>query len=220
MKNYFLLAFLALSIISCSNDDDTTPEPEESFYALKVGNSWVYDYLNRENPMADLFNGTNSMAATTVIDSVKIVGTEEIGGNTFYKFRIRTSGNDQNYPMCYSDGEHFQYYRDSLGYLVNQFGKVKFAVEGDTQEFLQREDQNFRYFMQLSEESEMVDTPSGTYDCFHMDFYLRSLGNNERSVGENNIYYQEGIGEVFSTISFASEALHRMERRLVSYDIQ
>lgn len=220
MKNYLLLACLALSFISCSTDDDTTPEPEESYYALKVGNSWVYNYTFRENPYADLYNGTNIFVETNVVDSVKVVGTENIEGNTFYKFRVRTSGNDQNYPLCYENGEKFEYYRDSLGYLINKNGKVQFALEGDTQEFIQQEDQNQRFIMQLSEASEIVETPAGSFDCLRMDLYIRNNVNNERSEGTSQYYYEEGVGQVFSKISTANSTLHRMERFLVSYDVQ
>ncbi|MEM6686730.1 MAG: hypothetical protein AAF617_13185 [Bacteroidota bacterium] len=215
-----LLACIGFCCLSCSNDDTTTIEPDGGFYALKVGNSWVYEYINRVNPYADLFNGTNIFEETNVVDSVKVVGTEEIDGNTFYKFRIRTSGNDSNYPLCYDNGEHFEYFRDSLGYLINQYGKVKFAVEGDTQEFLQVAHQNDRFLRQLSSESEIVSTPVGDFDCFWMELYVRNNFNDERSKGTSSFYYKEEVGLVFSKISWANEILHRMERRLVSYDVQ
>lgn len=220
MKNCFLLASLVLFCISCSSDDNTVPEPEENFYALKVGNSWVYEYTNRENPYADLFNGTNIFVETNVVDSVKIVGTEEFGGNTFYKFRIRTSGNDGNFPLCFDNGDNYKYYRDSLGYLINEEGKVQFSVEGDTQEFVQYADQNQRFLRQLSEESTSISTPVGNFDCFWMNLYIRNNFNDERSDGTSQFYYEEEIGLVFSKVSWASETLHRMERHLVSYDVQ
>ena len=220
MKNYFLVLCITFGLISCSTDDDSTFTPEENYYALKVGNSWVYHYTFRENPYADLYNGTNIFVETNVVDSVKIVATEVISGETFFKFRIRTSGNDANYPMCYDNGEHFRYYRDSLGYLIDTNGKVKFAAEGDTQEFVQQEDQNQRFLMQLSEESELVETPVGDFDCYRMDLYIRNNFTNERSAGTSQYYYEEEIGEVFSKLSYSSSALHRMERFLVSYDLQ
>lgn len=129
MKNYFSLACLVLCCISCSSDDNTAPEPEENFYALTVGNSWVYEHFRRERIQSNTFNDTGA------IDSVKIVGTEIINENEFYKYRIRTSGNENNVVFCSPNGERFEYLRDSIGYLIDQYGKVKFSREDD-QEFL------------------------------------------------------------------------------------
>ena len=71
MKKPLFLAFIALSlsIISCSNDGNIIPEPEENFFALTVGNSWVYEHCRRENQVTAVYYSVG------VIDSIKITGT-------------------------------------------------------------------------------------------------------------------------------------------------
>ena len=140
-KNYLFPVLLALSVCftSCSNDDDTISTPEENFFALTVGNSWVYEHYQRENPVTAVYNSVG------VIDSVKIVGTEIIDGNEFYKYQIRTSGNDTDNPFFGQNGERFEYRRDSLGYLISETGNILFARE-DYQEFFVRRNASSRFW--------------------------------------------------------------------------
>ncbi|MBC8755782.1 hypothetical protein H2O64_13985 [Kordia sp. YSTF-M3] len=213
MKSYLLLACLVLFCISCSTDDNTIPEPEQNFHALTVGNFWVYDHYRRTAPNSDVFENIN------VIDSVKIVGTEEIDGNTFFKFRTRTSGNEANQAFCSPNGEHFQYYRDSLGYLVNEFGKVKFS-RNDNQEFLLRGSGSFYLYTALAASNEMVSTTVGDFDCQWMEVYARQDPSVDPYPGLDRYYFSEEIGLIFNTSSFSSNPLHTVERRLIAYDVQ
>ncbi|AXG67918.1 hypothetical protein KORDIASMS9_00100 [Kordia sp. SMS9] len=217
MKKPFLLACLAIFLCctSCSNDDDTTVvEDDGGIYALKVGNSWVYHHFERENPQSEVFNDVS------VIDSVNIVGTEEINGNVFFKFRRRTSGNESNIAFCSPNGEHFEYLRDSLGYLINDSGKVQFAPVGDTTEHILQMYTNDRLIFQRSDASEMINTPAGDFDCYYMNLYTRTNAEDERSIGTSKYYRMDGVGEVFTTSSWASRPLHTIEKRLISYELQ
>ena len=70
--------FVAISFLSCSEDDNTT-SAEESFFNLNVGNKWVYKkYENSNfNPTEFTFNG--------VVDTIKIIDEVTISGLTFAK---------------------------------------------------------------------------------------------------------------------------------------
>lgn len=215
MKKPFLLACLAIFLccISCTSDDDTMTIQEENFYALTVGNSWVYDHYRRVGD-SDIFENIN------VIDSVKIVGTEDINGNTFYKFRTRTSENVNNIPLCSPSGEHFAYFRDSLNYLIDDRGKIHFSPVEDTEEYVLKTYPTQRLIFNLSEESEVVTTPAGNFDCYWMNLFFRFDPNNERSLGTSKYYRKGEIGEVFTTTSFVNNPEHTIEKRLVSYALQ
>ncbi|WP_420574716.1 hypothetical protein [Kordia sp.] len=213
MKNYLLLACLTLFFISCSSDDNTTLESEENFYALTVGNTWVYGHQRRIGQSEEFEN-------INVIDSVKIVDTEEINGNTFFKFRTRTSGNESNQAFCSPNGEHFAYFRDSIGYLIDDRGKIHFSPEGDTEEYVLKTFPSHRLIFNLSEESEVVITPAGDFDCYWMNLFIRYDPDSERSIGTSKYYRKEGIGEVFTTTSFTNNPEHTIEKRLISYEVQ
>ncbi len=217
MKKPLLLVCLVFTLVcvcvSCSSDDNTIPEPEENFYALRVGNSWVYKHYRRENALSNVFNDTG------VIDSVKIVDTEEINGNTFFKFRIRTSGNETNAALCAPNGERFVNFRDSLGYLVTDTGIVEFSRD-DNQEFLLYTSGSLQVYTARGEGNETISTTAGDFDCEWMKIYAKEEPNLELLPALDKVYYADGIGKVFSTCSFASQNTHVMERRLISYNVQ
>jgi hypothetical protein len=201
--------------ISCSNEDVTEPvEPEATTFALKVGNSWVYHYFRRENPQSQLFNNMN------VIDSVEIIGTEEIEGNTYYKFRTRTFGNDTNLPYLPDNGEQFKMLRDSLGYLIDERNRMHFSAENDTSEHVMDSFSDYRTVFKLSETSELLSTPVGDFNCHWMSFYFVDNVTDERYTGESRYYRNRTVGEMMTTISFASQPEHFIEKRLVAYELQ
>lgn len=213
MKRVMLLVLPALFLCSCSSDDAETSLPEENFYALTVGNSWVYEHFRREHIMSDIFLDTG------VIDSVEIIATELIEDETFFKFRIRTSGNEDNIAFCAPNGERFEYYRDSLGYLIDNYGYVVASRE-DTQEFRYRErTHDTALFTALNEGEEEITTTAGSFSAIRMNLYLRNFVSGITYPGLDRYYFSNGIGKVFNTVSFASEDTHRMERRLKSYSV-
>lgn len=206
------LLLLCLCFISCSSDDNTISEPEENFFGLKVGNTWVYEYYRRQNPQEAMYD------ATGVKDSVEVTGTQMINGNEFFAYRIRTSGNDSNSPFYFENGERTYYFRDSLGYLIADNGAVIFSRE-DEQEFFLYEGGVYPVYTARGETTEIVATEAGQFDCEYMDIYARDE-NGEVLPGSDKKYFAAGIGEIISTTSFVSDPIPVVERRLLSYDVQ
>lgn len=86
MKNLMskiLFVFIVTLLLSCSKNDEPTlvPPPNPQFFNLNVGNIWVYkNYQNNQS-----FDTQNQMTFTGIVDTVKIVGIENIQGFTFAK---------------------------------------------------------------------------------------------------------------------------------------
>lgn len=214
MKRIILSLCIAALALSCSNDNDTneqTLQQETNFYALEVGNSWVYkNYKYNVN--------TETYEDTGVIDSVSIVGTEAILGINYFKFRRVTTGNETEITFCNSNGEHFEYLREHDGYLVDETGLVKFINSNSNPELIQSQSIG-DYFLELESGEFNIATESGTFNCLNNDFYVINE-NDERYPGSNNYYYAKGIGLVSDTSSFLSNPIHVIERRLDSYNVQ
>jgi hypothetical protein len=66
----------------------------------------------------------------------------------------------------------------------------------------------------------MVSTTAGDFDCEWMKIYGKQVPGLELLPLLDKNYYADGIGKIFNTVSFATEEIHIMERRLKSYDIQ
>jgi hypothetical protein len=85
MKKAILLC-LTILCISCSNENEATPD-NEPFFNLEIGNVWVYQRFNS----ADNIN----FIATNRIDSVRIVGDTTIAGINYTIRRHQIQNDNQ-----------------------------------------------------------------------------------------------------------------------------
>ncbi len=206
-----LLAFFAL-IFSCNSDDTTEPlQPEaDNFYALTVGNSWVYKNY-KYNLNTQVYDDTG------VIDSISIVDTQEFNGEAYFKFRRWTTGNEARITFCNENGEHFEYFRDSLGYLVKEDGSIKFT-NNDYNERVLGVNGPVTIYEKLRNDLANQTVEAGTFECMYSERYARIAG--DQAPGLDRFYYFDGIGLVYDTTSFTSQAIPTIIRRLDSYMVQ
>ena len=210
-RNLFFLALASL-IFSCTSDDAQNQQDDEAnFYALEVGNWWVYKNY-KYNVNTELYEDTG------VVDSVSIVGTEMLGGNTYYEFRTKTTGNEDGITYCNPNGEHFELLRDSLGYLIWETGQIKFTNNDYEQMELYDRDWGTVYEM-LMQDQEVLSVESGTFDCIYSERFAIDINGNLLP-GKDHFYYSDGIGLIYDTTSFISNPIHVVERRLDAYFVQ
>lgn len=213
MKRMLIFLCLITFFCSCTSNDDALalqPEPE-NFYALTVGNQWVY-HNYRYNNTTEVYD------ATGVIDSVSIVGTQEMTGHTYFKFRTSTTGNEEHITFCNPNGERFEYLREENGVLLGENGVVKF-IRNDYEPLLVASDAYFNYYNQLQEGVSNISVPAGTFECSNMHYYVTNEAGTPMA-GFNTYLYANGIGLVYDTTSFVSQGYHTIERRLHSYVVQ
>jgi hypothetical protein len=214
MKRFLFYVCLFALFYSCNSDDDSqaTNQPEANFYALTVGNSWVYKnyYYNTQTEVYDDIG---------IIDSISIIGTEVVNNNTYFKFRRWTTGNeDGNYLLCNPNGEHFELLRDSVGYLVRDDGNLKYINNFFDEILIDSQNWGDQYF-HLQEEAVNISTIAGNFNCLEMLHYAYLSSDNELSPGQDRYSYSDGVGLVFNTVSFVTNPIHILERRLDSYNI-
>lgn len=216
MKRVLMMCIAFAIIVSCNSDDATTPPnlnstTNSNFYALTVGNSWVY-----KNFRYNL--NTQEYEDVAITDSLSIVGTENIFGNTYYKFRRMTTGNEEGIAFCSPNGETFEYYREFEGKLIRSDGIVQF-VNNDYEQILRSQDTWGSIYERLIEGQNDLSVEAGTFSCIHSERYAIST---EGAIfpGKNRYYYADGFGLISDTSSFVSSENHYIERRLVSYNIQ
>ena len=201
-------------LFSCSDDDSSSlvvPEPESNFYALTVGNSWVY-----KNYQYDM--NSETYEDTGVVDSVSLVGTEIVDNNTFFKLRRWTTGNESGTTFCNPNGEHFELVRDSLGYLIWDTGQIKFVHNNFDERILNEEDWgSLREKLQEGETD--ISVEAGTFTSVNSERYV-ILPDGEQAPALDKFYYSDGIGLIYDTSSFVSQDIPLIIRRLDSYTIQ
>ncbi|WP_452232521.1 hypothetical protein [Lacinutrix sp. MEBiC02595] len=208
----FTVCFFAL-FFSCNSDDDNngTPTAEAGFYALTVGNSWEYRYY-------DLETSSDSFVASTVVESVSIVSTEEIEGKTYFKFRYFVTGNDLNSLYYPANGESFKYLREDSDNLIDDNNTIIFLREDYEERLIGNLGDPIVQYLRLTEGTHNISTIAGTFETLEMELYARDSDGNLYP-GIAHYYYADGIGMVVSTTAFLSRAQHFLEKRLESYTI-
>jgi len=209
----FLLCIIAFAF-SCSNSDNslqTQQPPESNFYALTVGNSWVYKNYRYNHD-------TQEYDYAGVIDSISIVGTEDIFGDTYFKFRRLTTGNDANAHIYYANGEHFEYLREFEGALIRDDNTIKY-VNNDYSERLIISQAWGTTYEKLQTGTQNITTEAGAFNC--IDTHGYGIGPDGTALPFlNHSMYSDGIGFVYDTTSFVAKDYHISERRLDSYNVQ
>lgn len=211
-----ILILLSVLFFSC-NKDDSTPQEEQqvsepNFYALKVGNTWTYEYFER-------VGNTDEFVTTNAFDEVEIIGTSEINGETFYSFQTTTTGND-GAPGCVpANGTVIEKLRDSLGYLINDGREILFSNKNESEYMAFETPEDFYdLYATLIPGSEIIEVAAGSISCLRNELYAK-FNDETTSPGRNFIFYSDGTGQVKETYNFVSDPINFAERRLVSYEI-
>ncbi|WP_299336003.1 hypothetical protein [uncultured Psychroserpens sp.] len=197
---------------SCSNNDSVTPTDQEAnFYALTVGNSWVYKNY-RYNMQSEIYEDTG------VVDSISIVSTEDISGQTYFKFRRLTTGNEEGISLCNPNGEHFEFLREDNGNLVRDDGTLKFT-NNDYSLRIISDNEWGDVVEQLIEGETTIMVEAGSFNCINSERYAILTGGTNSS-GLDRFYYSEGVGLIYDTSSTITNNIPTIIRRLDSYSIQ
>lgn len=212
MKRIIYVCFFAFLLSSCATDnDDNLQNSDSNFYALTVGNQWVYKNYKYNAETEDYDD-------TGVVDNVSVIGTETINGNVYFNFKRITTGNEEGITFCNANGEHFELLRDSLGYLIDDGGMIKYANNDFTARTVNHQDWG-TVFDQLISLNNEITLEAGTFESTYTQRYAM-LPNGEQANAIDHFYYVDGIGLVFDTSSISSEDIPRIKRRLDSYVIQ
>ena len=214
MKRLLLCLCIVAYTFSCSQSDDSDNQinsPGANFYALTIGNSWVYKNY-RYNPTTETYYDTG------VIDSISIVGIQEFSGESYFKFRRLTTGNENGITFCNPNGEHFEFLREFEGNLVNEEASIKFT-NNNYEERLLSENQWGNIYETLVEENTILTVEAGEFDCVNSQRYVKTPEYGQFP-GLDRFYYSNGIGLIYDTSSFVSSEIPYIIRRLDAYQIQ
>ena len=212
----YLLAFFAITLVfvSCDSKDDSIPEEEEqveeNFYALTVGNIWNYEFFRRVQQ-------TDEFESINVFNAVEITETTQINGEEYYVFTTTTTGNDNGHAPCNDNGVSNEHFRDSLGYLINENGKIQFS-QLNSEPYLIDNPKWADIYGALIEGTTEITVEAGTFTTLENEIYAINEDVPEFP-GKDYRYYADGIGLVQADHSFVTNPDHFWENRLISYEI-
>ncbi len=214
MKRLLLCFCIIAFTFSCTesdNSDNQINPPDANFFALTVGNSWVYKNY-KYNSVTETYDDTG------VIDSISIVDIQDFSGESYYKFRRLTTGNEEGITFCNPNGEHFEFLREFEGNLINEEGSIKFTNSNNEERLLQ-ENQWGNIYEVLIEGNSIISVEAGEFDCINSERYAKN-SDGEQLPGLDRFYHASGIGLIFDTSSFVSNSIPSIIRRLDSYEVQ
>lgn len=206
-----ILSFVVIVLFLSCSDDNNQNNQENNYYALTVGNSWVYENFQYNEE-------TQTYDDTGIIDTVTITSIENILGDDYFVTKTVTVGNELEIPFCNPNGEKIEYQRAYEGYLIDNTSKLKF-VNNVFDRILDKEIGLGSYYFQLEVETETITTAAGVFECQKM---YRYFDHNEEAIynGRHYFYYSEGIGLVIETPTSVALEIPSIERRLTSYTMQ
>jgi len=207
----FCIIALTFSCTESDNSDNQINPSDANFFALTVGNSWVYKNY-RYNPVTETYDDTG------VIDSISIVDIQDFSGESYYKFRRLTTGNEEGITFCNPNGEYFEFLREFEGNLINEEGSIKFTNSNNEERLLQ-ENQWGNIYEVLIEGNSVISVEAGEFDCINSERYAKN-SDGEQLPGLDRFYYANGIGLIYDTSSFVSNSIPSIIRRLDSYEVQ
>lgn len=206
MKRLILFTIaISISLVSCKKGNDGQNIQNKSvleYYPLKVGNYWVYQTSNCDSTWTNCDSvrmDTNYVSKDTLIDGLQ-----------YYKIAGKKLINSS--PV---------YLRDSLNYIVDYGGNVKFS-DNDFQNIfhenyiIQNNDTLFHYYYKMQEDPTTFAVPMGNFSCldFRLSLFRRTESFNHEFTGHSA--YSKGVGLVYESILFATTT-SGMKRELVSY---
>jgi hypothetical protein len=204
---------------SCSNDDDVSVSQEEEeteevgFYNLRVGNTWTYEYFKREQ----LNDASSEFVTTGTIEEREIIGMSEVNDETIYTFRVISNFGENDFFSEFDEEIETYQVKDSLGFLVQIDQGIIFSSESN-EEYLIRSEGFGDIFGVLLDSPENIGVPSGEFTCIVNEAFAQDQLSGEIFPGRNNRLVTEGVGEILARISFVSNPIHAVERRLISFD--
>lgn len=213
----FIFLFFAFSFLlgSCKKDDGDTASEQEvvdaGFFALQVGNSWVYNFFRVDAQTGDLEN----VGAT---ETVKITDKEIVNDETIFTMEIATVDENNTCTVCNDNPMEIKKVKDSLGYLVEVNGPIIFS-SSNTNDYLILSQEFGDIYRVLKPNEVHITVPAGQFVSKDNERYAIDPDGN-RFDGQDNLYYADGIGEIRQTISTVTNARIIYEKHLMSYTVQ
>ncbi|MDH5474662.1 MAG: hypothetical protein OEX22_03115 [Cyclobacteriaceae bacterium] len=205
MKNsalFILFVGLIVLTISCSKEQDLTPSDSISDYTnLIVGNYWVYDWYEVDLLEIETYLKTDSIYIekdTIIFEKNYVIESGTFLGNPMKRILFDSAQSLYSYPnleLIFTLDKDIKYVRNIGG------SDLTLAIGT----------------YQLSDRSEMVSVPMGTFDCLNFEGIIQSLDDKyEYGTRDIDNYFAKNIGLVKASC-FLYNSPNILEMRLVRH---
>lgn len=218
MRNVMLMAIVALALFSACEKDEQNVEPETVYpdYAcLKVGNYWIYEHFTVDT--------LGEATPLNKFDSCYVVKDTVINGETYAKmFRPYPYQMAPDIP-----NQSLFYLRDSLHYIVDHKGIIKFSSEDFLTVFqthynlLNSGDTLYTAAAKMDDINQRTIVPAGEYSTMnYKTIYKLKPGFTQFTEKVSNMKYAKDVGVVVETLPMFASVPTKNERWLVRYHVK
>jgi hypothetical protein len=205
-------AFLVFYTSSCKDKKQPEPDPPihyDDYAKLKTGNYWIYQLFDVDS----LGEGP----ALNEFDSVYVSKDTQMNGNTYY-FLASTNLMSNNLWL-----------RDSLHYIVNEYGMIMFSSEDFTTAFVSGPyffgqdppDTTAWFTRKMADKDLAYTTPAGVF--ITSDFQtIYDMYPSHNHAGTHRVIhkrYSKNVGIVSETLPFYIENMRYREKRLIRFHV-
>ena len=215
MRNVILMAIVAFTLFSACKKDEPKVEPETvypNYGCLKAGNYWIYerftvDTLGKATPLH-------------IFDSCYVEKDTLIHGKTYAKM-FRPYPHQTPYMPSLS---RF-YLRDSLHYIVDHTGLIKFSSEDfltvfQTVTHTQNGDTLFTASVKMDDINHRTMVPAGEFTTLnYKTTYKLNPEFTPYTEKVSNMKYTKDVGVVVETLPMFAINPSKTERWLVRYHV-
>lgn len=218
MRNVLLMAIVALALFSACKKDEPKVEPETvypNYGCLKAGNYWIYEHFT-----VDTLGGATRLH---LFDSCYVEKDTLINGKTYAKmFRPYPYNLAPDIP-----NPSLFYLRDSLHYIVDHKGIIKFSSE----DFLTVFQKHYNLFnngdtlytsaAKMDDINQRTTVPAGEFTTLnYKTTYKLNPEFTPYTEKVSNMKYAKEVGVVVETLPMFASMPTKTERWLVRYHVK
>lgn len=217
MKSILLVTAI-IFLFSCDADNESTLSQDEEtieevgFFNLSVGNSWSYEYFEREQPN----DPSSDFVSTGTTEVREVISSERIDDEIVYTIEVTSVFGDNDFLSEFDEELETYQVKDSLGYLVQIDAGILFSSINNEEYFLRTLGQG-EVFGVLLDTPEAVITPAGNFEATVNEVFA-VFSDGELSQGRDHRLMEAELGEVLTRTSLVSNPLHIVERRLTAFN--
>lgn len=205
-KIYYILVVIAL-IFSCKKEKNQPKEVVKysNYSNLKIGNQWIYQVFE--------YDGKGKITPLDIYDTTVLERDTIINGNLYFKLSI--------YDYVY-EKKSFEYLRDSLHYIVDINGKIKFSSQDFTSVFYSsyykiNNDTFFKLTEKMEDKNMLISVPAGNFisSCYRLTFEIYPKFAGSEKIKIRNFRYVENIGLISETLVGYVDEIGYKEKKLI-----
>lgn len=210
---FALVLVLPFILTSCDDDQDEVTifeEENSSFYALEVGNKWVYQHYR--------LNIDGSIRDTIAIEEIEVIEEVTIDEKQYAQLQISTNIlMGTTCATCELEPFVVTSVRDSLGFLVTDTGDLLYSSR-NTEPYIYSEADWGTTFGQLQQNVTIRTVSAGNFSVLNNMWFVISPDGEEYE-GRVFDYYSEGIGQIELIMSGVLRNTPSARKELIEYQL-